>query len=86
MKYYLVTVGGYSSYYNPPDAALTVAIELAEFETVTEWFTKRPTLYFRFEFTPHSLYNFWECSKEDYERWKAVPEDEDEGAEFDDYI
>lgn len=61
-KKWLVTVQGYDSYYSPPTVTISKVIILSDNETPIDWFLKEPKLYFRFEFKPVALLNFWEIN------------------------
>lgn len=78
MKYYLVTVGGCSMYVNPPDATVTLAIKLNDFETIPEWFSHKPSFYFRTDMRATSLLGFWECTEADFDRMNSDDDDEDD--------
>lgn len=56
---WLVTVIGFSNYYNPPDTTTSVVIELKKGVTPIDWFQTGPKVYNRFEFVPDALLNFW---------------------------
>lgn len=67
-RYWLVTIGGYDSFYANSHTAVSCAIYTFDNNTPIEWFARRPTVYFRFDFKPTVLYNYWEISKETYQK------------------
>jgi len=70
-KFWLVSVAGHDYYYLPPHETVSVAIELPDGETPIDWFLNKPEVYYRFEFIPHTLLNFWEITPKQFKAFDA---------------